>query len=96
MYKTYLYRHFDKNDNLLYVGITNRYVARLDSHKRLSSWYEEIATVIIQIYPTRKKALKAEGIAIELENPIYNRFSGRGIRRKNISTKSITYPKKQK
>lgn len=66
-----LYRHWDKNDKLLYVGISLNAVARLSQHRN-KRWFGEIAKVTVEKCPTREAALEAETKAIETEDPINN------------------------
>jgi len=70
----YLYRHFNKDGELLYVGITVSVVGRLVQHKAGSFWFDEIATITIEKYPTHAEVAKAEEDAIKKESPIYNRL----------------------
>lgn len=69
---TELYRHFDKDGGLLYVGISLSAVARLVQHKKTAGWADLIATITIEVFPTREEALMAEGVAILRERPRYN------------------------
>lgn len=69
---TYLYRHFDKDGALLYVGISLSAVQRLGQHKDHSHWFQQIARVEIEEHPTRAAALLAESKAIRDENPKFN------------------------
>ena len=69
---TSLYRHFDRDGRLLYVGISKNAIARLGDHKRKASWYPDIRNVSIASYPNRDAALRAEARAIRTENPIHN------------------------
>ena len=68
----HLYRHFDANDNLLYVGVSLSAFTRLSQHKSNSHWFDEIVRVDIQKYPNRQQVLLAEIEAIQKENPRYN------------------------
>lgn len=70
--KTKLYRHFDSNKKLLYVGISLNSVARLAQHRDAAHWFEDIATVTIETFSTREEALAAERNAIINENPVCN------------------------
>mgnify|MGYP003346331237 CR=1 FL=1 len=70
--RTQLYRHFDKEDNLLYVGISFSSLLRLSQHKSLSSWYGQISRVTIENFENREQALEAETKAILNEKPKYN------------------------
>ena len=69
----YLYRHFDINDNLLYVGISLSIFERLACHKNRSSWFEQIRKITIEPYTSRVKCLTAEAEVIKKENPIHNK-----------------------
>lgn len=69
---TELYRHFDAQGNLLYVGISLSTVGRLSQHKDHSHWFKEISNVTIERFPTRQDALKAEQLAVQSENPKCN------------------------
>lgn len=67
-----LYRHFDAEGRLLYVGIAKNALCRLNGHKK-ASWYEQLARVGVEHHKSRAHALYAEAIAIRDEQPIYNR-----------------------
>lgn len=69
---TSLYRHFDRDGRLLYVGISKNAVARLNGHKGKASWYADIRNVTIANYPSRDAALRAEARAIRTESPAHN------------------------
>lgn len=70
--KTSLYRHFNKNGDLLYVGVSLSALNRLGQHKEHSHWFESISRVTIEHYKTREEALTAEKNAIKNENPKHN------------------------
>jgi len=70
--KTYLYRHFNGDGELLYVGISLNALNRLGQHKEHSHWFETISRVHIEKYETRESALEAETLAIRNEKPKYN------------------------
>lgn len=67
-----LYRHFDSDGRLLYVGISLSAVSRLRQHATSSHWFKEIARVEIEKLPSREAALNAERHAIHNEKPIHN------------------------
>jgi hypothetical protein len=69
--ETSLYRHFSSWGRLLYVGISLDVISRLSDH-RASRWFDHIARVEIQRYPTREAALAAEAEAIHTEKPLFN------------------------
>lgn len=70
--RTALYRHFDAEGALLYVGISLSAVQRLSQHKSGSKWFEQIRRVTIEWHDSREKALRAEATAISQENPRHN------------------------
>lgn len=71
--RTELYRHWDKDGNLLYVGISKSTMARLCQHAENAHWYERIVNVTIERFPTRAEAEAAERAAIKAENPLHNK-----------------------
>ena len=70
--RTDLYRHYDKDNNLLYVGISLNPVIRLMQHRVGSGWYEDIQNITIERFDTEQQARDAERDAIQTENPKYN------------------------
>jgi len=70
--KQKLYRHFDEDDNLLYVGISMSVAARLACHKSSSHWFDKIKKITIENFGTREEVLDAEIKAIQLEKPKFN------------------------
>lgn len=67
-----LYRHFDADDALLYLGISISHFNRLAQHKDCSSWFSKIVKVTLEFYDTRDAVLSAEKNAIINEKPKYN------------------------
>ena len=72
MSETMLYRLFDQDGGLLYVGISGRWVRRLVSHAARQGWWDDVASVTRQPFPSRSEALEAEAAAIRQERPRYN------------------------
>lgn len=72
MARTALYRHFDVEGRLLYVGITGRPTHRISAHMSKSPWEPEIERMDVRFFATRDGALAAEAIAIRDEAPIHN------------------------
>ncbi len=70
--RTCLYRHYDYNDVLLYVGIASNPVVRGSSHKHNSDWYAVLSRTEYEWFNTREFALAAERRAIRLESPLHN------------------------
>lgn len=69
---TALYRWFDADDRLLYVGITSSLRARQSSHAKKSSWEAFAVRATIERYPCRADAEQAELDAIRAERPLFN------------------------
>lgn len=80
--KTQLYRHYDENGLLLYVGISISTLNRLSQHKQYSDWFSNIRKVTVEEYLTRQEAIDAETRAIQEEQPKHN------IRKKHIPSKT--------
>lgn len=68
----HLYRHFDREGALLYVGVSLSAIQRLGQHADHSHWYSSIARVEIENFETREEVLAAERKAIVQENPRHN------------------------
>lgn len=67
-----LYRHFDKDGKLLYVGISKCAIKRFRSHEKSSTWSRDVATIKIEWFASTNDAMAAERIAIIEEKPIWN------------------------
>lgn len=69
---TTLYRCFDADDVLLYVGISIHPTKRLQQHHRDSAWWHQVAKVTFVHGQPRPAALAAEAEAIRTEHPRFN------------------------
>lgn len=69
---TALYRHFNADGVLLYVGIATHHVARLQQHAKDAHWSKDIRRVTVEMLPDRWAALSAEEAAIKKEKPRHN------------------------
>lgn len=67
-----LYRHFDADGSLLYVGMSLDVMNRTRSHA-LSAWWNDVATITIERFETKEQAAAAELHAIRTERPLHNR-----------------------
>jgi len=70
--RTALYRHWDAEGQLLYVGISLSAVQRLAQHKAGSHWSDSINKVTIEYFENREAAHAAERAAVQSENPLHN------------------------
>lgn len=69
---TFLYRMYDEDGVLLYVGISRQPLARLTQHEDMKSWWARVVNISLEKFPTRQEALAAEADAITAEEPVYN------------------------
>jgi hypothetical protein len=70
MRPTHLYRHFNSDNELLYVGISYDAVERLKRHS--TEWKWTVARSEITMFPTREEASAAEAEAVRAERPKFN------------------------
>lgn len=70
---TELYRHFDRQGRLLYIGISKDAEKRAAQHRSNSEWFVYQFSMTVETLPTRALALKAEKDAINKEKPPYNK-----------------------
>lgn len=70
--ETIVYRLFDSQGILLYVGITSRSLSRIDEHIASKEWAGLVSTVRIERFNDRNVASLAERAAILTEHPIHN------------------------
>ena len=67
-----LYRHFDREGKLLYVGISMAIFRRFVQHHKNSLWSENIVSMTIEKFSSKADVLIAEKNAIEKESPLHN------------------------
>ena len=70
--ETKLYRWYDEDDLLLYVGISDKLGSRTRGHAMGSSWMDFAVRSTIERYPSRPAALAIEEAAIKAEKPLFN------------------------
>jgi hypothetical protein len=67
-----LYRLYDDNDRLLYVGVTHSLSNRFGQHAEGKPWWPQVRRRTAAWYEDRKQVLAAEARAIMDEEPLYN------------------------
>ena len=67
-----LYRMFDADGRLLYVGISSDVGKRLKQHSQDKDWWKQVATVGVEHHKSRRHAAVAEREAIIAEKPLWN------------------------
>lgn len=73
-----LYRMFDKNGTLLYVGRTAHPAERFKAHKYTKQWWSQVARIDLQHCANHDALEQAEREAIQGEWPLYNVQEKRG------------------
>jgi predicted GIY-YIG superfamily endonuclease len=74
--RTAVYRLFDADDVLLYIGISKNFGQRWHQHAATQPWWPEVQRQAIEWHPGRPQALAAETSAIREERPRYNVVHG--------------------
>jgi predicted GIY-YIG superfamily endonuclease len=71
-YRCGLYRFYDADRALLYVGISRNLADRWNWHRCKTDWYSRARYVALSFYPDRHDAFRAEASAIRAQNPLFN------------------------
>jgi hypothetical protein len=72
---TQLYRFYDSEFRLLYIGVTGRLVDRITQHRTKAEWWPLVAYLETEWHQSMYWALEAERAAIADEFPSFNRRS---------------------
>lgn len=67
-----LYRFWDGDGVLLYVGITDVPGARFKQHAKSKDWWWRVAQVTVEHFESRAELELAEVAAIQSEKPLHN------------------------
>lgn len=67
-----LYRFFDADEQLLYIGITWDIASRFRRHAADKPWWSDVRRIAVEEHPGRAAVLAAETAAIKAEKPRYN------------------------
>ncbi|MET7900365.1 GIY-YIG nuclease family protein [Streptomyces sp. NPDC005355] len=70
--RTALYRCFDADEELLYVGISNDPANRWRQHQSTATWWRDVTMRTVEWYDDRPSAEAAERKAIQTECPRHN------------------------
>lgn len=70
--RTAVYRHFDADGVLLYIGIAKDPAQRSEQHGYHSRWWRFVADTTVTWFDTRDAALNEEREAIGRERPVFN------------------------
>lgn len=69
-----VYRAFDADGRLLYIGCTSNLHLRMRSHSSQSGWFSAMARLEIEEHVNRLRAEQAERRAIATEEPLFNKI----------------------
>lgn len=67
-----LYRFYDSDDRLLYVGISLHAATRASQHRSEKAWWPNVVRMDVERLPDRQAAQAAELAAIRGEKPLHN------------------------
>lgn len=68
----YVYRVYDADERLIYIGCTENLAGRLRAHRMNSWWSSQAARVVAKVYRDKRCGRAAELAAIKSENPRWN------------------------
>lgn len=88
-----LYRFFNKNNELLYIGITSNALNRISGHASDKPWFSEVTHATFEHFFSRAAVDAAETRAIRAEFPKYNKAKVLGYQRSPDHMKSIRFGK---
>ena len=69
---TTLYRLYNADDELIYVGVAGNPGRRFEQHRGDKPWWGEVVRIEVEHFATREAALEAERVTIASEHPPYN------------------------
>lgn len=67
-----LYRWFDADGRLLYVGKSISVLARITRHRAASPFFQDAVSMTMERFPDAASLAAGEGAAIRAENPSHN------------------------
>lgn len=72
MKRTALYRHYDAEGTLLYVGASLHPVYRQIQHHADAHWFNAVARIDVEWFDSKAAAMAAEAAAIATDRPAFN------------------------
>lgn len=69
---TFLYRLYNTDNQVIYVGVTANVGMRLGQHEYTKTWWGDVARVEVDTFAARPDALAAERAAIVTLSPVHN------------------------
>lgn len=71
-----VYRLYDHDGALLYIGATGQLINRCTVYAHTKSWWADVESIQLEHFTSRAEASDAEATAIEYEHPRYNERLG--------------------
>lgn len=71
--RSVLYRFYDADGRLLYVGCTVDLARRTSEHRQMSWWFQMVTKTRLQVFVAEEAARAAEAVAIQEEQPAFNK-----------------------
>ena len=68
----FVYRMFDADDQLLYLGCTADLGARIHAHALYKRWFGDVRRMTFEPHPDRASGLAAEAAGLTAEKPLYD------------------------
>lgn len=84
--KTALYRHFDADGRLLYVGLTSSLDRRGREHRASADWWHQVKTTRAEMCLSKEHARDLERVAIRHEKPLYNKSNSKAPTPHNLQS----------
>lgn len=84
-----VYRLYDADRVLLYVGCTSNLIGRVQQHASYREWARDIATVTCEHYDTKQEALDREKNLIRSQDPAYNSWPPKRRRRQPLALDQV-------
>lgn len=67
-----VYKHYDSDGNLIYVGVTGNALTRIRTHIRDSRWFDLVNEIKIEKFDNADAAIAREKQLIEENKPVFN------------------------
>lgn len=81
-----VYKCFDEDGALLYVGVGDTALVRIKSHQKEKAWFDEVVNITISKYEDRATALAEEIRSIREDKPVFNKLGKENCARVYMET----------
>lgn len=84
---TTLYRMYDEQDRMIYVGITCNVTNRMRAHQAEKPWWADVCRIEMERYPNQPAARAVEAKIIQTVAPVHN--GGGGVYRTRQTIRNV-------